>query len=124
MSWHQAELSIITNIVTGIHLDPSCSYRYVLDSPPYPCSRNGFYGAPGFLVSVGARSTIEIPMILLRDIYYASRFLNGRHFCTQLFRQRYLRLYNQKPCFVNSVGKIFVVSGIAVQAGTSSYLII
>ena len=120
MNWNQAIVLINANIVVGMCLDPALQYRYVVQIPPYPCFRYGFNGLPGFRIQVGSRDYIEVPIIMLQNLYSWAKAYGGIY-DRQIFHQNYPYHLKSKSCFVHSVGKLFEQAGIAIQLNAHQY---
>ena len=79
--------------------------------------RNGFNGVEGYRVQVGRNSFIEITVDMLETIYNEAIINNAGIYNKRVFQFCYPNLYNQKPCFVQTIGRIFSISGVAMQNG-------
>jgi hypothetical protein len=121
MNWQQASNLIAASITQGLHLDPRRQFKIVINVPPYKCYRNGFNGLIGYRVQVGKNSVIEIPFDVLWDIHSIATLNNINLYNKNVFQYRYLHLYQAKPCYVHTVGKIFTMSGVALQINKTEY---
>jgi hypothetical protein len=121
MTWAQVSPLIINSITPGLHLDPRCQFKIVIDTPPYQCFRNGFNGLEGYKVIVGRNSFIEITLQMLEVIHSEAMQNNAQIYNHFVFRYCYPNLYNQKPCYVHAVGKIFLHSNVANQTNATDY---
>jgi len=121
MNWNQACRLIVRNITPGLHLDPRWTYKIIDTVPPYQCYRNEYNGISGFRVQVGAKSFIEVPLEVLREVHEYAILHNASSYSKGVFQYCFPNLYNQKPCYVHTVGKIFACAGVAHQVNNHSY---
>jgi hypothetical protein len=121
MKWNQALNLILSNITLNLDLDPSLRFKIVIDVPPFQCHRNNFNGNEGFKVQVGqgVNNFVEIPIVMLETIFNESVNNYSSIYNNEVFRECYPNLISQRPCYVQSVGKIFSMSGVARQNGRS-----
>lgn len=114
MAWNEAHNLIIENILIGTDLNTENStFRFVLQEPPYPCTRQEFLGLPGFKVKIGLTSCIDVPMLMLKSIYEQS-IVNNQIYNHEVFNHLYPQILKVKGCYVHVVGMIFLVSGVAI----------
>jgi len=123
MNWSQALPLITISITRGLHLDPIYQFKIVIDIPPYQCYRNGFNGVPGYKIQVGRNSLIEVPLKVLQDVHTEAMQNNAMIYNHYVFQYCYPNLYNNKPCYVHTVGKIFTNSTVASQISRTEYQI-
>lgn len=102
MNWQTAENHLNT-IRPGQDLDENAGYKIVRE---IPVNR-----PEGFLIQVGRDTCINISMEMLRNIFTSSISKQGRY-----NRAVIIALYPQdvknKPCYVQSVGKLFKAAGV------------
>lgn len=121
MAWDHAEILLRNNIVQMHGLDPVNQYKIVTEIPPYTC--NNFQNEEGFRIRVGAASNINAPMSMLENIYNEAVHNNGLY-NNQIFSRSYPVEYNNKPCYVHAIGKLFVAAGVMEQVNTRNYQVI
>ncbi len=123
LDWKQAEKLIITNVFRGLSLNPSYKYgRKIILSPPYKCRIKHFKGVEGYHVQIGKNKFIDVPILMLEDLYSESIKSKGEY-SLLIFRKLYPSLSKNSPCYIHTVGKLFEISGLAIRSGRSSYWI-
>ncbi|WP_268034017.1 hypothetical protein [Algoriphagus sp. PAP.12] len=119
MTWEEAEIDLRENIILHNHLDKKNKYKVVVSVPPTVCNR---LGEEGFRIQVGEKSIIPVPFSMLIALYEESRRNNGIY-NNKVFLDLFPEKLLSKPCYVHSVGKLFVAAGVADQEGNRNYRI-
>lgn len=102
MNWQTAENNL-NNIRPNQDLDEKVSYKIVRDIP---------HNRPdGFRVQVGKDEHIDIPLDMLRKIFERS-VSNGGRYNREVINALYPQKVKSKPCYVQSVGKLFKAAGV------------
>lgn len=117
MNWGEAEIDLRENIILHNHLDKKNKYKVVVSLPPKACNR---LGEEGFRIQVGEKSIIPVPFSMLRELFEESKRNNGIYnhkVFLNLFPERLV----SKPCYVHSVGKLFVAANVADQISKREY---
>lgn len=127
MTWKEAKKLISKKIVTGTDLNPALSGgRLVLNGPDYICAGKSFSGEQGYRIQTGNNNYLEVPFIMLQNIY-RDALNHGNLYNKAIFCISYPLLADihiGQPNYVQIVGKIFELSGIAVQINSRNYKII
>ena len=127
MTWNEAKELITKNITAGINLNPALSSgRFVIDGPGYICKWKSFRGEPGDKVQTGNANYLEVPFIMLENIY-RDALIHGNIYNKDIFCIHYPLLgdiASGQSNYIQIVGKIFELSGIAVQINSRNYKII
>lgn len=121
MAWLDAEILLRNNVLQMDHLDPVHQYKIVTEIPPYPC--NNFNNEEGFRIQVGAISYINAPMSMLENIYNEAVHNDGLY-NNPIFVGLYPVLFNNKPCYVHAIGKLFFAAGVMEQVNAGNYHVI
>ncbi|MGN6397902.1 MAG: hypothetical protein ACTHMI_20185 [Mucilaginibacter sp.] len=124
MAWNDAQ-DAISNIISGTAVNTTHSNnRIILGAPPdYFCRRGGFQGESGYKVSIGDRQFIDVPNIMLQNIYLAS-VNNNNLYNASVFRDAYPNHFYSKGCYVHVVGQIFAVAGVFSKTSDRNYSVI
>ena len=126
MTWNEAKQLITENIFTGMNLNPALrGGRIVIDGPDYICKGKSFSGERGYKVQTGNANYIEVPFIMLQNIY-RDALNHGNLYNKNIFCISYPLLagiYTGQTNYVQIVGKIFELSGIAVKINSRNYKI-
>lgn len=117
MNWAEAEIDLRENIVLHNHLDTKNKYKVVVSVPPTICNR---LGEEGFRIQVGEKSIIPIPFSMLKELFEESKRNNGIY-NNKVFLNLFLEKLISKPCYVHSVGKLFVAANVADQVNKRDY---
>jgi len=126
MTWNEAKKLITENIFTGMNLNPALNYgRIVIDGPDYICKGKGFSGEQGYRVQTDSANYIEVPFIMLKNIY-RDALNHGNLYNKNIFCISYPLIgesHTGQPNYIHIVGKIFELSGIAVKINNRNYKI-
>lgn len=122
MNWNEALILILQHIEVGLNLDPNSEYREVINVPPYQCNRYDYGGEEGYRVQIGANDFIEIPLSMLERLFVAAVNNDGKY-NNGVFGALYPQQRANHGCHVHVVGKIFSLSGVAVQINNRNYVI-
>src|SRR5689334_13805758 len=118
MNWEKAYELIVAKITKGRKLSLESKYRVVLEVPSsYKCYRYDYNGSPGFKISIGETTDVEIPISMLHTIFNDIVANNGVY-NKDVFRKHYPTRAEEStghPCHIHVVGKIFELSGIAIK---------
>lgn len=116
MTWDEANRMIQLNIKSGTKLDN----RTVLDGPDYNCIGYNYNAEPGYKIQIGAKTSIEIPFSMLKDLFIKST-RNYGIYENKTFKDNFERQLKNHPCHVHVVGRIFEKAGIAIQISKRQY---
>ena len=113
MTWIHAQEKIIRKIKEGTDLKfTNTNNRIVLKvRKDISSERYGYNNETGFVVQIGENSSICIPLKMLQRCYNAFR-LDGTY-DGKFFRKHYPLQAEDHPCHVHTVGRIFVLAGLA-----------
>lgn len=120
MTWEEAEINLRENIILHNHLDKKNKYKVVVSVPPNKCNR---LNEDGFRIQIGEKSIIPVPFSMLRELFEESKRNNGKY-DNKVFLNLFPEKLVSKPCYVHSVGKIFVVANVAYQENNKREYII
>jgi len=123
MDWEIAYKRITDNITRGTRLDPGSRYRKVLECPDYECYHYDYNGAPGYKVTIGKSTNVEIPVFMLKKIFEESLSKNGIYE-NRDFKISFEKQCHQHPCHVHVIGRIFLAAGIVEQSGSRKYILV
>lgn len=119
MNWKEAESLIHQHIVVGLKLDN----RIVLEGPDYICNGYNYCGAKGFKVKIGVITSIEIPFIMLQDVF-KDAIANNRIYDNKVFKNKFEKQSKSHGCHVHVIGRLFEMAGVATQIDKRRYKII
>ncbi|MEL1248377.1 hypothetical protein [Flavobacterium helocola] len=119
MTWGEAEINLRENIVINDHLAGFGHYKIVVNTPPYTFNKVD----EAFKIKVGKNSYINISLLMLQLLFEES-LTNNNIYNRNVFKKIYPHEYEVKPCYVHSVGKLFVKANIAVQLNSRNYRIL
>jgi hypothetical protein len=117
MTWEEAEIDLRENIILHNHLDKKNKYKVVVSVPPNKCNR---LNEEGFRIQVGEKSIIPVPISMLRELFEESKRNNGIY-NNKVFLNLFPEELVSKPCYVHSVGKLFVAAGVTDQEDNRNY---
>lgn len=117
MDWNEAEGKIQTNIQVGTDLNSSNStYRFVKSVDSVICSKRYSYdNERGFAVSIGSSRDIKIPWSTVRECFFQLSSSSG--YDTASFKKRFPLQAKDHPCYIHTIGQIFVKAGLARTNG-------
>jgi hypothetical protein len=122
MDWETAEILIRSKIYNNVHLDSNSKYKYIQAGPNYHCKQYG-YNDSGFKVQIGANNFIEVPISMLKTLYFSTKNNNGIYE-RKVFVDLYPKQVKVHACHVHVIGKIFVLAGIMKQDDSRHYSIL
>ncbi len=113
MTWIRAQQRILEKISQGTDLNsPNTTYRIVLEvRDDISSGRYGYKNETGFKVQIGKKNSINIPLDMLQRCYGA--LSSPKNYDGKFFRINYPLQAKDHPCHVHTVGRIFVLAGLA-----------
>lgn len=120
MNWEEAEINLRETINFNEHLAGEEQYKIVTNIPPYIC-RN--FKEEGFRIRVGKTNYINVPISMLRLVFESSIINNGIYE-RKIFERLYPILCADRPCYVHSLGRLFVRADVMTPNGQRKYSIL
>jgi hypothetical protein len=124
MNWNQAKEQLGINLKKGVHFDPTSMFRTISEIPAfYKCRAYNYSWKNGFKIKIGTNNYIEIPWLMLRTIFEATR-INNNIYNNNVFVNHYPDQAKDHPCHIHVVGQMFVKAGIAICLDASNFKLI
>lgn len=121
MDWNSALSLISKNIHENLPLNPLLRYgRKVILVPPYLCRNHNW--SPGFCIQIGKNAFINIPLSMLQDAFNDAK-ANNNIYNAEVFRRQYRNL-SSNSCYTQTIGRIFILAGVATQITARNYLLL
>jgi len=119
MTWIHAQKKILRKITQGTDLNSShTTYRIVLAvRHDISSTRYGYRNETGFVVQIGKKSSITIPLNMLQRCFGV--LSSHGNYDGKFLRKHYPLQAKDHPCHVHTVGHIFVMAGLAKRIGNS-----